>query len=154
MSTYTAHDTISRRSGGTTAWTLQHPMIATLAALAAAVLAGVLIGILFSVVLSGTGAAAQHRAGGHHALAAALARQQPATTAATAKPETATITTATIKRSPARGGVAVGRSAGAGSGFIEVRASAADPAGGGFPGRALGAGRVPAAALPRTASVD
>jgi hypothetical protein len=152
MSTYTARNTISRRSDGTTAWTLQHPMFATIATIAAAVAAGVLIGILFSVVLSGTGAAAQHRAGGH-ALATVVAAHGAATAAATVKPETATTATASIKRSPARGGFAVGRTAGAGSGFIEIRTSAADPAGGGFRGRALGAGRIPAAALLRAASV-
>jgi hypothetical protein len=52
------------------------------------------------------------------------------------------------------GGHAVGRTAGAGSGFIEIHAGAADPAGRGFRGRAHGAGRIPAAALLRTASVD
>ena len=141
MSTYTAQNTISRRSADETTWTLQHPMVATLAALAAAVLAGVLIGVLFSVALSGTGAAAQHRAGGHALATIVTARH--AATVATIKAETAA-----IKRSPGRGGFAAGRTAGAGSGFIEIHAGAADPAGRGFRGRALGAGRIPAAALP------
>jgi hypothetical protein len=155
MSTYTAQTTFSRRSDGTTAWTLQHPMAATLAALAAAVLAGVLIGILFSAVLSGSGAAAQHRAGGH-ALATVAAAQHAAVaaTATAANGRGVRAERAERLRSPARGGFAVGRTAGAGSGFIEVHVSAADPGGRGFRGRALGAGRIPAAALLRTASVD
>jgi hypothetical protein len=152
MSTYTAHTAISRRSADKTAWTLQHPMVATLAALAAAVVAGVLIGVLFSVVLSGTGAAAQHRAGGHALATIVTARH--AAVAATATGANDGGVRAERLRGPARGGFAVGRTAGAGSGFIEVRASAADPAGRGFRGRALGAGRIPAAALLRTASVD
>jgi hypothetical protein len=79
MSTYTIHPR-ERSHHSATAWTLQHPAIATVAALAAAVLAGVLIGVLFNIVFSGTEAAPLHRAGGH-AMAATINVAQPATAA-------------------------------------------------------------------------
>ena len=64
MSTYTIHPH-ERHHRGASAWTLQHPAMSTVAALAAAVVVGVLVGILFSVLFSGTESAALHRAGGH-----------------------------------------------------------------------------------------
>ena len=61
MSTYTIQP--QGRHHATTEWTLEHPLIATVAALAAAVLAGVLIGILFTSLFAATPIAQQHRAG-------------------------------------------------------------------------------------------
>jgi hypothetical protein len=142
MSTYTIHP--QERHHSATDWTLHHPLIATVAALLAAVLAGVLIGVLFSLVLAGAPAATQHRAGGHALATVAAAQHAAATTIGAAR--TATSATADDWRSPARGGFAVGRTTGAGSGFIVVKATR-EPARGGFPGRSLGAGHVPGAAL-------
>lgn len=141
MSTYTIHP--QERHHRATEWTLQHPLFSTVAALLAAVLAGVLIGILFSLLFAGAPEATLHRAGGH-ALATVTAAQHAVTAAAQSEP--AVIGTTGESRSPARGGFAVGRTAGAGSGFIVVE-STREPVRGGFPGRSLGAGHVPGAAL-------
>ena len=82
MGTYTVHRH-ERHHHGATEWTLQHPAMSTVVALAAAVVVGVLVGILFSVVLSGTesrGTAPGRRARlttvtqAHHAAAAAAAQ--------------------------------------------------------------------------------
>ena len=138
MTTYTAQTAISRRRSGTTAWTSQHPVISTLAALAAAVLAGVLIGILFSGVLSGTQAVPQHRAGGH---AGGGHGPRDAARVGGRRERRRRLPSAHSKslRSPARGGFAVGRTAGAGSGVIAIGVGTHAPARG-FPGRSLGAG--------------
>ena len=149
MSTYTIHPR-ERSHHSATAWTLQHPAIATVAALAAAVLAGVLIGVLFNIVFSGTEAAPLHRAGGH-AMAATINVAQPATAASESGKYVAHIKSV---RSPARGGFAVGRTEGAGSGIIAIHVGTRAPARGGFSGRSLGAGRAPAAALMRSASTE
>lgn len=130
MSTHTIHP--HERHHGATEWTLHHPLVSTVATLLAAVVAGVLIGVLFSALFAGTPAATQHRAGGH-ALAKVAAAQLAATVA---QSETAVVGVTTGEsRSPARGGFAVGRTAGAGSGFIAIE-SALEPVRvrGGFPG--------------------
>jgi hypothetical protein len=137
MSTYTTHPL--KRHHRTTAWTLTHPVTATVAVLVAAVVAGVLIGGLLSEVLDGTPAAQQHRAGGHATAAVAAARH--ATAAAT--DEGVVVSTRSFARSPARGGFAVGRAEGAGKGSILIGADARGTAHGGFPGRSLGAGQAP-----------
>ena len=149
MSTYTVHPH-ERHHHGATEWTLQHPAMSTVAALAAAVVVGVLVGILFSVVLSGTEPAALHRAGGH-ATATVTQAQHAAVAAATAvtATEPAVIKHIASTRSPARGGFAVGRSEGAGDGFIVVHMGTRAPVRGGFPDRALRGGHAPAAALMR-----
>ena len=88
-----------------------------------------------------------HRAGGH-ALATVAQAQHAAAAAVTAvaggEAATATATDSASTRSPARGGFAVGRAAGAGSGFIVLAAGTRAPVRGGFAGRSLGAGHVPA----------
>jgi hypothetical protein len=147
MSTYT----ITPQEGhhrAATGRTTKHPLASTVAALAGAVAVGVLVGVLFSVLFTGTGAAPQHRAGGH-ATATAAARSLGVavavdTTATTGPTVVAAVTSGA--RSPARGGFAVGRTAGAGSGFIVLDSDARAPVRGGFPGRSLGAGnaRTPA----------
>jgi hypothetical protein len=116
--------------------------MSTVAALAAAVLAGVLIGILFSVLMSGTESAALHRAGGH-AMATVTQAQHVAVAAAVAATEPAVIRHIASTRSPARGGFAVGRSAGAGTGFIVVHGGTRAPVRGGFPDRAFRVGHAP-----------
>ena len=143
MSTYTIHP--QERHHRTTEWTLQHPLFSTVAALLAAVLAGVLIGILFSMVLAGAPAATQHRAGGH-ALATVAAVHHAAAATTGTRHTVIGATTAGHTRSPARGGLAAGRTTAAGAGFIVVEATRV-PARGGFPGRSLGAGHVPGAGL-------
>jgi hypothetical protein len=150
MSTYTIHPH-ERRHHGATEWTLRHPAISTVAALAAAVVAGVLVGILFSVLMSGTESAALHRAGGH-ALATVTQAQHAAVAAAAAvtATEPAVIKRIASTRSPARGGFAVGRSEGAGTGFIVVQSGTRASARGGFAGRSLGAGHIPGGALVRS----
>jgi hypothetical protein len=149
MSTYTIHPH-ERHHHGATTWTLQHPAFSTIAALAAAVVAGVLIGILFSLLFSGTEAAVLHRAGGH--ALAAVTQAQHAATAAVATvtaTEPAVVRHIASTRSPARGGFAVGRSEGAGTGVIVVHVGTRAPARGGFPARSFGAGRAPAAGVMR-----
>lgn len=142
MSTYTVHP--HERHHRTTDWTLDHPLVATVATLLAAVIAGVLIGILFSLALGGAPAVTQHRAGGHALATVAAAQQVPTATFSNTGAQQAVTTGQS--RSPARGGVGVGQTAGAGSGFIVIEATR-EPARGGFPGRSLGAGHLPGAAL-------
>ncbi len=149
MSTYTVHP--HERHHRASEWTLQHPLVATVAALVAAVLAGALIGILFGLGLSEAPTATQHRAGGH-ALATVSAAQHAAIAA---EQSSGAVVVASVDRlrSPARGGFAVGRTAGAASGFVLVQATR-EPAHGGFPGRSLGAGQHGrAAALLRAAAL-
>ena len=149
MSTYTIHPH-KRHHVGATAWTLQHPAMSTIASLAAAVVAGVLIGILFSVLMSGTESAALHRAGGH-ALATVTQAQHAAVAAAAAvtATEPAVIRHIASTRSPARGGFAVGRSEGAGDGFIVVPMGTRAPVRGGLPDRAFRVGHAPDSVLMR-----
>jgi len=155
MSTYTVHPH-ERHHHDATAWTLQHPTMSTVASLAAAVVAGVLIGVLLSVVFSGAEPAALHRAGGH-ALATVTQAQHAAAGAAAAVTSSFGTSVAHIKsphikslRSPARGGFAVGRAEGAGSGFIVIHTGTRAPVRGGFAGRSRGAGHVPGGALMRS----
>jgi len=150
MGTYTVHPH-ERHHSGATDWTLQHPAMSTVAALAAAVVVGVLVGILFSVLMSGTESAALHRAGGH-ALATVPLAQHAAVAAAVTAPEPAVIKHIASARSPARGGFAVGRSADASSGFIVVHIGTRAPARGGFAGRSHGSGHAPAASMMRSAA--
>ena len=140
MGTYTVHPH-ERHHHGATEWTLQHPAMSTVAALAAALVVGVLVGILFSVVLSGTESAALHRAGGH-AMATVTQAQHAAVAAAAAitATEPAVIGHIASTRSPARGGFAVGRSEGAGTGFIVIHTGTRAPARGGFSDRAFRVG--------------
>ncbi len=122
--------------------------MSTVAALAAAVVVGVLVGILFSVLMSGTESAALHRAGGH-AMATVTQAQHAAVAAAAAvaATEPAVIRHIESTRSPARGGFAVGRSAGAGTGFIVVHVGTRAPVRGGFPDRAFRVGHAPDSVL-------
>jgi len=129
------------RHGGPAAWTLRHPWTSAVAALFGAVLAGVLIGILFSMLSTGADPATQHRAGGHAiATVAAVQHAAMATIATATGGEIATRSHIHGGHSPARAGFAVGRTSGAGSGFITIDAGTRSPARGGFPGRSLGAG--------------
>jgi hypothetical protein len=155
MNTYSTQTHHGTRRAGAIAWTDRHQGTTTVVAIAAAVLAGVLLGILISMVTSDTGPAALHRGGGH-ALATVAQARQPAVAAVTAT-TAGDVVAAHISRtrSPSRGGFAVGRTAGAGSGFIVIHAGARAPVRGGFSGRSLGAGHAPAAGLLRpTASGD
>ena len=104
-------------------------------------LAGVLLGILFSMASSGTESISLHRAGGH-ALATVAQAEHAAAAAVSAAAETGSTTARHIAstRSPARGGFAVGRAHGAGSGFIVIEAGTRAPVRGGFAGRSLGTG--------------
>jgi hypothetical protein len=138
MSTYTIQP--QERRHHATERSLRHPLLATVAALAAAVLVGVLVGIFFSLLFDGAKAAPMHRAGGH-ALPTVATAQHMAAAAVSAETGDAVVAAQTSReRSPARGGFAVGRTAGAGSGFIVIAAGTRAPARGGFPGRSLGAG--------------
>jgi hypothetical protein len=139
MSTYTIRP--RERHHGASEWTLHHPMIATAAALTTAVVAGALIGILFSVIFAGAPTATQHRAGGHAKATVAAARGSAAVATETVGARTVIASTTSRTRSPARGGFAVGRTEGAGSGVIVIGAGTRAPARGGFVGRSLGAGQ-------------
>jgi hypothetical protein len=146
MNTLSAQTTTGHRHVSPIAWTDQHQWATTIAAIAIAVLAGVLLGILFSMASSGPGSATLHRAGGH-ALAATINVAQPA---AAASEDSQYATHIKSVRSPARGGFAVGRAAGAGSGFIVIHAGTRAPVRGGFAGRSLGAGHAPAVSVTRS----
>lgn len=150
MSAYGTQTQMSTRHVGAIAWTEKHPAIATAATIAGAVLVGVVLGMLFSVVSAGTESASLHRAGGH-ALATVAQAEHAAAAAVTAVAGTDSTTARHIAstRSPARGGFAVGRAPGAGSGFIVIEAGSRAPVRGGFAGRSLGAGHVPAVSLLR-----
>ena len=153
MNTLSAQTTTGHRHVSAIAWTDQHQGVTTIAAIAVAVLAGVLLGILISTASSGPGPAALHRAGGH-ALATVAQAQHAAVAAVTAVTTATSGDAATVHssstRSPARGGFAVGRSAGAGSGFIVIHAGTRAPVRGGFTGRSLGAGHAPAVSMTRS----
>lgn len=140
MNTLSARTPATRR-GGSTAWTLRNPVTAAVAVLIGAVLAGVLIGVILSTPFTGAQTATLHRAGGH-ALATVAQAQHAAAATVTAVTggEIASPSPIAGKRSPARGGFAVGRSSGAGSGFIVIEPGTRAPARGGFYGRSLGAG--------------
>jgi hypothetical protein len=140
MSAYGTQTRMSRRHVGAVAWTEGHQAITAAATVAVAVLVGVLLGILFSVASSGTESVSLHRAGGH-ALATVAQAEHAAAAAVTAVAETGSTTSRHIAstRSPARGGFAVGRAPGAGSGFIVIDAGTRAPVRGGFAGRSLGA---------------
>ena len=150
MNKLSAQTTTGHRHVSAMAWTDQHQGVTTIAAIAVAVLAGVLLGILFDMASSGPGSAAVHRAGGH--ALGTVAQAQHAAAAAVTAVTTATSSDAAAVRggsaiSPARGGFAVGRSAGAGSGFIVIHAGTRGPVRGGFAGRSLGAGHAPAVSM-------
>ena len=140
MNTISAQ-TPTTRHGGATTLTLRHPMASALAVLAGAVLAGVLIGILLSASFSDAQTTGLHRAGGH-ALATVTQAQHAAAATVTAVTgsEIASPPHIAGERSPARGGFAVGRSSGAGSGFIVIEPGTRAPARGGFPQRSIGGG--------------
>jgi len=151
MSTYTIRP--HERHHGASEWTLHHPTIATVAAVIAAVVAGALIGILFSVIFTGAPAATQHRGGGHSKAAVSAVHGSAAVATETAGARTVIASTTGRTRSPARGGFAVGRTEGAGSGFIVIGAGTRAPARGGFAGRSLGAGQA-ASSVAQGAAVD
>ena len=140
MNTFSVRTPTTRR-GGSPAWTLRHPVTSTVAVLVCAVLIGVLIGVLVSAPLTGTQTATLHRAGGH-ALATVAQAQHAAvvTVAAVTGGEIASPSRIRGTRSPARGGFAVGRASGAGSGFIVIEPGTTAPARGGFSGRSIGTG--------------
>ncbi len=143
MGTYTIHP--HERHHTATEWTLHHPMVATAATVTAAVVAGALVGILFSLLFQGAPVAQQHRAGGHHARVAA---SHVVAVGAVGNHTVIGATTRGATRSPARGGFAVGRTAGARSGSTSSDISAGrTQERQGFPGRSLGAGEVPTGAL-------
>lgn len=150
MATYTAHQGSSRRQHGAIAWTNEHQGATTLAAIAVAVLTGVLLGILFSMASGDSAPAVLHRAGGHALTTVAAA--QHAAVAAVSQATSGDVVAARVSRtrSPARGGFAVGRTAGAGTGFIVIHTGTRAPVRGGFAGRSLGAGHIPAGALVRS----
>ncbi len=96
-------------------------MTATVAVLVCAVLIGVLIGVIVSAPLTGAQTATLHRAGGHALATVAQAQHAAAATvAAVTGGEIASPAHIRGTRSPARGGFAVGRASGAGSGFIVI----------------------------------
>jgi hypothetical protein len=140
MSTYTIHQ--RKRHHSASEWTLHHPAIATAATVIAAVMAGALIGILFSVIFTGAPTATQHRGGGHAKAAPSTAYGGAAAATETVGARTVIAPTTGRTRSPARGGFAVGRAEGAGSGFVVIGAGTRAPVRGGFAGRSLGAGQV------------
>jgi hypothetical protein len=141
MSSFSTPAGRGSRHVATIEWTDQHQGMTAVAAIAVAVLAGALLGILLSVASAGTGSAMLHRAGGH-ALGTVTQAQHAALAAVTTVTggEAATAHDAGI-RSPARGGFAVGRAEGAGSGFIAMHSGTRAPFRGGFADRSLGAGR-------------
>jgi hypothetical protein len=114
-------------------------LTSAVAVLAGAVLIAVLIGVVLGAPLTGTQTATLHRAGGH-ALATQAQHAAAASVVAVTGAETASPSRIRGTRSPARGGFAVGRTSGAGSGFIVIEPGTRAPARGGFSGRSIGAG--------------
>lgn len=110
------------------------------------------LGVLFSMVSGDTAPAALHRAGG--LTRTTVAAKQHAAVAAPAQATGGDMVAARVSRtrSPARGGFAVGRTAGASSGFIVIHAGTRAPVRGGFAGRSLEAGHAPGGALARSAA--
>ncbi len=140
MNTLSAQTPTTRR-GGTIAWRRAAPGDVRGRALAGAVVAGALIGILLSASFFGEQTATLHRAGGHALTTVAQAQHAAAATvAAVTGGEIASPSHIRGTRSPARGGFAVGRTSGAGSGFIVIEPGTRAPARGGFAGRSIGAG--------------
>jgi hypothetical protein len=141
MNSFSPHADSGTRPAGVIEWTDKHQGRTTVVAIAAAVLAGVLLGILFSVASSGTESISLDRSG-DHALATVARAEHAAAAAVTAAagPESTTARHIVSTRSPARGGFAVGRAPGAGSGFIVIETGTRAPVRGGFSGRSLGTG--------------
>jgi hypothetical protein len=143
MNTYSAQGNVDSRRGAI-AWGERHQLVAAVTTAAAAVLVGLLIGILLSVPFSEAQTATLHRAGGHALATAAQAQHAAAASvvAATAVSGGEIASPSHIRgtRSPARGGFAVGRADGAGTGFIVIEPGTRAPARGGFAGRSIGAG--------------
>jgi hypothetical protein len=136
MNTYSAQGNVQSRRGAI-AWGEQHQAVAAVTTVGA----GLLIGILLSAPFSDAQTATLHRAGGHALATVAQAQHAAAATVATVTGgEIASPSHIAGTRSPARGGFAVGRTSGAGSGFIVVDTGTRAPARGGFSGRSIGAG--------------
>jgi hypothetical protein len=140
MNSLSTHAGSRRRHVGAIAWTNEHQGTTTVVAIAAAVLAGVLLGLLFSVASPGTESISLHRAGGHATATVAQAERAVAVVSTAVGHGTTTALHITSTRSPARGGFAVGRAQGAGSGFIVIDVGTRAPVRGGFAGRSLGIG--------------
>ena len=140
MDTYSARGNVRSRRGAI-AWGEQHEAVAAVTTVVAAVLAGLLIGILLSAPFSDGHTATLHRAGGHALATVAQAQHAAAVTVATVTGgEIVSSAHIAGTRSPARGGFAVGRTSGAGSGFIVIDTGTRAPARGGFSGRSIGIG--------------
>jgi hypothetical protein len=140
MSTLSAQTPATRHERAA-ARALRHPTASTIAVLAVAVLAGVLIGVILSAPSTDAPAATLHRAGGHALATVAQAQHAAAATVvAVTGGEIASPAHIPGERSPARAGFAVGRSSGAGDGFIVIEPGTRAPARGGFAGRSIGAG--------------
>lgn len=138
MNTLSVQTPATRR--GAIAWGEQHQAVAAVTTIAAALLAGVLIGILLSAPSSGAQTATLHRAGGHALTTVAQAQHAAAASVVAVTAGEIAARSHRGTRSPARGGFAVGRTSGAGSGFIVIEPGTRAPARGGFPRGSIGAG--------------
>jgi hypothetical protein len=118
MSTATGHPGRAQYDGAER-WTGRHPLAATATVIVLTILCGALLGLAMSAFASGPGQADVHRGGGSHAGRGAGAAVQQTQTAAlsasaghTERAAAAADGAGEPRRSPARGGFAVGRSTG------------------------------------------
>ena len=113
MSTYSHHQQATApQFGERTEHRVAHPLATTIGVIVGAVVVGALIALLIAAAVEGPATAQIHRGGGHGRSAIHQQMQQVAASAATQTQSTGEGTTAAstaVKRSPARGGFAVGR---------------------------------------------
>jgi hypothetical protein len=88
----------------------RHPLATTVGVIVGAIVVGALVGLLLAAAIEGPATAQIHRGGGHGRAAIHHQMQQVTASAATqSSGEAAVVTSSAVKRSPARGGFAVGR---------------------------------------------
>ena len=112
MSTYSQqHQATAAQFGGRAERATQHPLARTIGVIVGAIVVGAFIGLLLAAAIEGPATAQIHRGGGHGRTA--LHQQMMASAATQTQTQGAGEGTpaarSVVKRSPARGGFAVGR---------------------------------------------
>jgi hypothetical protein len=111
MSTHSQHHhETAPRFGDRAEREARRPLATTVGVIVGAIFVGALVGLLLAAVIEGPATAQIHRGGGHGRTAIHHQMQQVTASAATqSSGEAAVVTSSAVKRSPARGGFAVGR---------------------------------------------
>jgi len=113
MSTYSQHQQgTAAQFGARTEHRVTHPLATTIGVIVSAVVVGALIALLIAAAVEGPATAQIHRGGSHGRSAIHQQMQQVAASAATqtqSAGEGTQVASTAVKRSPARGGFAVGR---------------------------------------------